>query len=193
MIGDIIAKIRTDKKISKTDLSKKININVGHLTHIEKGERNPSHKTLREICNAFDVPYQQLMYTYDHNLTQDQIDYNAPSHIIYDSIPIFNDIVGFQKCTAEMNSASCVLRVFDDTMEPKFIENSLIYIQFNCPLINKDIGIFRYNGNIIMRKFIIRRNDLVLRADKNGIDDIILTKNSEFDIIAKVLGPVLDK
>src|SRR5574344_522250 len=171
MIGDLIAKIRKDRKMSKTDLSKKININVGHLTHIEKGERNPSHKTLKEICLALDVPYQPLMYTYDHNLTQDQIDYKAPNHII---------------------SASCVLRVFDDSMDPKFKKDSFVYLQLNIPLISKDIGIFRYNGRILIRKFIIRRNDLVLRAEKDGIDDIILTKDSDFYIIAKVLGPVVN-
>ena len=42
MIGDLIAKIRKDKKISKTDLAKATNINIGHLSHIEYGERNPS-------------------------------------------------------------------------------------------------------------------------------------------------------
>lgn len=63
MIGDLIARIRSDKNVSKTDLSKATNINVGHLTHIEKGERNPSHKALRSLCQALDVPYQPLMYT----------------------------------------------------------------------------------------------------------------------------------
>src|SRR5574344_1763027 len=192
MIGDLIAKIRKDRKMSKTDLSKKININVGHLTHIEKGERNPSHKTLKEICLALDVPYQPLMYTYDHNLTQDQIDYKAPNHIIYDSLPVFNDIIAFQKCPNNMNSASCVLRVFDDSMDTKLKKDSFVYLQLNIPLISKDIGIFRYNGRILIRKFIIRRNDLVLRAEKDGIDDIILTKDSDFYIIAKVLGPVVN-
>ena len=70
MIGDILAKIRKDKKISKTDLAKVTNINVGHLTHIEKGERNPSHKALKTLCLALDVPYQPLMYTYDKELTR---------------------------------------------------------------------------------------------------------------------------
>ncbi len=70
MIGDLLAKIRKDKKISKTDLAKVTNINIGHLTHIEKGERNPSHKALKTLSIALDVPYQPLMYTYDKELTR---------------------------------------------------------------------------------------------------------------------------
>ena len=52
MIGDMLSKIREDKKISKTTLAQSTNINVGHLTHIEKGERNPSHKALKGLCEA---------------------------------------------------------------------------------------------------------------------------------------------
>ena len=37
MIGDLIAKIRKEKKMTKTQLSEMTNINIGHLTHIEKG------------------------------------------------------------------------------------------------------------------------------------------------------------
>lgn len=70
MIGDMIAKIRKEKNMTKTELAEMTGINIGHLTHIEKGERNPSHKALRNICKALNVPYQQLMYTYDKELNE---------------------------------------------------------------------------------------------------------------------------
>ena len=44
MIGDMIGKIRKEKGMTKTELAKLTGINIGHLTHIEKGERNPSIK-----------------------------------------------------------------------------------------------------------------------------------------------------
>ena len=40
MIGDMIAKVRKEKGITKTELARITGINIGHLTHIEKGERN---------------------------------------------------------------------------------------------------------------------------------------------------------
>ena len=65
MIGNMLSKIRKEKRITKTKLAELTDINIGHLTHIEKGERNPSHKALKSICKALEVPYQELLYTYD--------------------------------------------------------------------------------------------------------------------------------
>ena len=190
MIGEVLAKIRKDKKISKTNLANETNINVGHLTHIEKGERNPSHKALRTLCLNLDVPIQPLMYTYDKELTQEQKEYKVAEHIKYDKIPVMTNIEGFASCPSDMHKATFALRINNDEMEPKLKENSLVYVEMNTPLSNKDIGIFEYNGEIIIRKFIIRRKDLVLRAERSDIEDIIVTKDSEFYIIGKILGNV---
>ena len=75
MIGNMISKIRKDKHITKVELSKRTGINIGHLTHIEKGERNPSHKTLRLICDALEVPYQSLALMYDKDLPKEHLEY----------------------------------------------------------------------------------------------------------------------
>ena len=56
MIGDMIARARKEKGFTKTELARLTDINIGHLTHIEKGERNPSHKALKAICKALDIP-----------------------------------------------------------------------------------------------------------------------------------------
>ena len=66
MLGNLLSNIREKKGLSKTSISEVTGINVGHLTHIEKGERNPSHKALKSICSALNIPYQQLLYTYDN-------------------------------------------------------------------------------------------------------------------------------
>lgn len=192
MIGDMLSKIREDKKISKTTLAQSTNINVGHLTHIEKGERNPSHKALKSLCEALDVPYQPLMYTYDKKLSNEQLEYNVIDHIKYNSIPMLDNITGFAKCSFDTNSASICLKVNDDSMSPKFKKDSYVFVEFNSPLNNKDIGLFEYDNNYIIRKFIIRKNDLVLRAEKDDVEDIVISSNDNFYIIGKILGK-LDK
>ena len=98
MIGDMIAKARKEKKMTKTELAKLTDINIGHLTHIEKGERNPSHKALKNICKALDIPYQQLMYTYDKDINEEQADYNAVSHISYNKLLAVDSVSGFVDC-----------------------------------------------------------------------------------------------
>ena len=188
MIGGIIAKARKAKKLSKTELSEMTNINIGHLTHIEKEERNPSHKALKSICDALEIPVQPLMYTYDKNLTQEQIEYNVVDHIKYNYIPVFDSLSGFSKCPVSMNSATFILKVHDDSMAPKIKSSSSVFVEMNAPLAHKDIGLFEYNNELLIRKFIIRKKDLVLRAESNDVEDIIITKDSDFYIIGKILG-----
>lgn len=188
MIGRLIAKIRTDKNVTKTELARQTGINIGHLTHMEKEERNPSHKTLKLIADALDVPIQPLMYAYDRNLTEDQIDYLAVNHINYSSIPIVNSIIGYSACPKSVGKASFIMRSFDDSMEPKINESDFIYVELNAPLNSKDIGLFQYNNQLLIRKFIVRKNDLVLRAESDEIDDIIINKNTDFYILGKILG-----
>ena len=188
MIGDMLSKIREDKHLSKTNIAKETNINVGHLTHIEKGERNPSHKALKVLCDALNVPYQPIMYTYDKKLTQEQLDYEVVNHIKYDSVPMFDNLSGFASVPKEYSSSSICLRVKDNSMSPKFKQDDYVFIEQNTPLNNKDVGLFEYKGEFLIRKFIVRKNDLVLRAEIDDIPDIVITSKDNFYIIGKVLG-----
>ena len=61
MLGQMIAYIRKEKKLTKAGIARGTNINTGHLTHIEKGERNPSHKVLKNMCKTMGIPYRPLM------------------------------------------------------------------------------------------------------------------------------------
>ena len=120
MLGSMITKIRKDKHITKMELARRTGINIGHITHIEKGERTPSHKTLKLIASALDVPYQILSYLYDE-------------------------------------------------------ENKEEYKR--CNMIN----------HLIIRRFIIRKDKLVLRAENKSYDDIDLNEDDDFKIIGKII------
>ena len=188
MIGNMIARIRKEKKVSKTDLAKETNINIGHLTHIEKGERNPSHKALRSICKALEVPYQPLMYTYDKTLSDDQEFYNAPNHISYNKVLAIDSINSFMECPATLPSSALAVKILDTSMEPKLLKDSYAFIEFNSPLNNREIGVFEYDGKIYIRRFIVRRDKLVLRADNKEFEEISIYENDTFNIIGKVIG-----
>ena len=114
MIGDMIAKVRKEKGITKTELARLTGINIGHLTHIEKGERNPSHKALKNICKALDVPYQQLMYTYDKQLSEEQESYNFIKHVSYNKVLAVNSLEDFIDCPSSVPSASLAVKVSDN-------------------------------------------------------------------------------
>ena len=204
MLGNILEKIRLEKHISKNDLARIARINAGHLTHIEKEQRNPSNKTLKLLCEGLGVPIEPLLHFMDKDLTQEQKDYNATNHFKYDSIPIIGSIAGFGVCPNEAINASFILKSNDDSMAPKigvddymYIElysppkigvDDYMYIELYSPLSNKDIGLFYYDDKMIVRKFIIRKNDIVLRAENSSFEDIIVNKDSNFYILGKVIG-----
>ena len=187
MIGDMIAKIRKEKNMTKTELAEMTGINIGHLTHIEKGERNPSHKALRNICKALDVPFQQLMYTYDKELNEDQEKYGLVEHIAYNKVLAVDNLNSFIDCPSSAASASLALKVPDDAMDDCFKQGEYIFIELNSPLNNKDIGLFSVNGEILIRKFFLKKGKYTLKADNKSFKDIAITDSDDFYIIGKIL------
>lgn len=186
MIGNMLAKIRKEKGMTKTELARLTDINIGHLTHIEKGERNPSHKALKNICKALDVPYQQLMYTYDKTVSQEQSDYGLINYIPYDKVLAIDNVNGLIDCPSSIPSSAIAIKVTDDNMNPTLAKDSYAFVEFNSPLNNKEIGLFSLNNQLIIRRFFSKRNKITLKADNKTAEDIIINENDEFYIIGKV-------
>ena len=188
MIGDMIERVRNEKNVAKSELARRTNINIGHITHIEKGERNPSHRALKTICRALEIPYQPLMYTYDKVFSDEQKNNNMPEHISYDKIVAVSSVDSFITCPVDLPSASIALKVEDNSMAPRLEKGVYAFIEFNTPLDNKDIGLIEFNGKIMIRRYVIRKDDLVLRADNKEFSDIIISEKDTYNIIGKVIG-----
>ena len=188
MIGDMISRARKEKNVVKSELSRRTNINIGHIAHIENEERNPSHRALKSICRALEIPYQPLMYTYDKVFTEEQKLNNMPEHISYDKVLAVSSLDSFIECPVDLGSASLAFKEEDKSMEPRLEKGVYAFVEFNTPLENKDIGVFEYNGKILIRRYVIRKNSLVLRADNKDFSDIPLEENDQYNIIGKVIG-----
>lgn len=188
MIGKMIAKIRKERGISKTELAEMTGINIGHLTHIEKSERNPSHKALYSICEALDIPFEILLHTYDKKLSIDQEKYNYLNYVPFNKVPVFSGIEDFVECPSKYKSASFAFRVPDNSMEPVFLEGSNVFVEVAGLLENKDYGLFKADGKFLIRKFLYRKGGLVLRAENKEleIEDILVPDLKEFEIIGKI-------
>ena len=187
MIGDLLSKARKDKGMTKTDLSKSTDINIGHLTHIEKGERNPSHKALKSICKALNIPYSPLMFTYDKELDEEQESYKAINYISYNKILAVDNIGAFIDCPVSVPSSAIAVKVNDNSMEPTFEKGSYVYVEFNTPLNTKDYGLFSYNNDVIIRRFYTKKGKIFLRADNKNFDEIRVSDNDNLYIIGKIL------
>ena len=188
MLGDMITRIRNEKNVAKSELARRTNINIGHISHIEKEERNPSHRALKSICRALEVPYQPLMYMYDKVFTPEQLYYDMPNHIAYDKVLAIGSLDSFIPCPIDVPNASIAVKISDDTMSPRLEKDDFAFIEFNTPLENKDIGLFEFNGKVMIRRYVVRKDSLALRADNKNYSDIVITDKDEYNIIGKVVG-----
>lgn len=186
MLGDVIARARKENSMTKTKLSEKTDINIGHLTHIEQEKRKPSHKALRSICNALNLPYEPLMHTYDKALSDEQKEYNLINNISYKKIPLIENIADFIDCPKKAPNASMALKIKDTSMLPTIKLDSYVYLEWNTIPNNKEIGIFKYNDSFLIRRLILRRGSIILRADNKEFSDITISDMSKFQIIGKI-------
>ena len=186
MIGNMISKIRKEKGITKTQLANQTKINIGHLTHIEKGERNPSHKALKEICTALNIPYQELLCTYDKELSEEQVEHNYIDHLTYNKIPAISKIDEYITCPADFANASFAYKIPDNAMAPMFKEDNYAYIEINGIIDNKAIGLFKLNDEYLIRRLMYKKDKFVLRADNKEVKDITVNSKDKFQIIGRV-------
>ena len=187
MIGDMIAKIRKEKGITKTELAKRAGINIGHLTHIEKGERNPSQNTLKNICKALDTPYQPLMYTYGKTVSEEQESYGLIDYIPYNKVIAIDNIDNFITCPPNAPSSSIAIKINDESMSPALEKNTYALFEFNTLPENKDIGLFYINGSFVIRKFYCKKGQITLKPENKNFIDTKISKDDDFYIIGKVI------
>lgn len=173
------------KDYQRLILLKNHGINLGHLTHIEKGDRNPSAKTLKDICIALDIPYLPVSYTYDKELTEEQEKFNLLDSIPYNTIPLVDNIVGMAVCPASIPKASFAFVMNDDSMKSSIPKGTTVFIEFGTMPLHREFGLVKYNDSIIVRRFVYRKNKLVLKADNFLTRDISIADGSQFTLIGK--------
>lgn len=56
-----ILQVRKNLKLTQDDFAKKIGLSKNFVWMVEKGERTPSERTLKDICREFNVNYDWLI------------------------------------------------------------------------------------------------------------------------------------
>lgn len=186
MLGSLLTRIREEKGLSKTTLAELTKINVGHLTHIEKGERKPSTAALRDICKALDVPYLPVSYAYEKELTEDQERFKLIESIPYNRVPLVSNIESMIVCPSEFPNASIAFTMKDDSMKSSAPKGSTLFLEYNTIPLHRELGLFIYDGNYLIRRIVYRKNKVVLKSDNLLSRDITIEDNSKFTIIGKI-------
>ena len=71
-------------------------------------------------------------------------------------------------------------------MEPLIREGSYAYIEINGLIENRAIGLFKLNGDYLIRRLMYKNGKFVLRADNKEIKDINISSKDQFQIIGRV-------
>ena len=73
-IGEVLRLLRISYDLSISELSKKTNISKSYITEIEKGEKNPSNKILKNYSSGLGIPEETLNYLLN-NYSQKHLSY----------------------------------------------------------------------------------------------------------------------
>lgn len=187
MIGKIIKNIRIQRKMSLSDISKITKIDIGHLSHIENGKRNPSYKALKLICGALEIPVAQFLTYTGKELNEGQEEYNYIQFIPFNLVPVV-EIKEYVEgpCVTDKNVMAVI--VPDDSMEDKYKKNSKVFVELYTPLNHKDIGLFLFNNKILIREFVIKNDNIQLKAYNKKYEDILIDMEKDnFKIIGKIM------
>ena len=60
-LGNRIRKIRLEKKLTQAELAERCSCNRNYISMLERGERNPSFKSLVMIARGLNVKVQMLV------------------------------------------------------------------------------------------------------------------------------------
>ena len=148
-----------------------------HIYHLEDVEEPNTFRNL--------FPYDEVPKIAFNNRI---VPHNMPEHISYDKIVAVSSVDSFITCPIDLPWASIALKIEDNSMAPRLEKGIYAFIEFNTPLENKDIGLIEFNGKIMIRRYVIRKDDLVFRADNKEFPDIIISDTDTYNIIGKVIG-----
>ena len=71
-------------------------------------------------------------------------------------------------------------------MEPTIKKDSFVFVEQCALLSNKDIGLFFYNGEYLIRHLLYKKGKFSLKADDRSLKDINISNSDNFYIIGKI-------
>lgn len=80
------------------------------------------------------------------------------------------------------------IRISGDSMEPRFVNGQIVWVEKQEALNNGEIGIFFLDGNAYCKKLQDDEKGLYLISLNNAYEPIAITENQTFKIFGKVIG-----
>ena len=152
---------------------------------------NPFH--LQAIAKVLKIDYKILYQIVEYLDSNEEIkeleDLGIP---IYSSISTENAIISgntleYINISSLNNSDNFFgLAVYDDSMSPVIQKNSSVIIEKTKDLKDKDIGLFKYMENTLLRRIWLSEKEIILTGDNPLCPPIIVKDSSNFSILGRV-------
>lgn len=152
---------------------------------------NPFH--LQAIAKVLKIDYKILYQIVEYLDSNEEIkeleDLGIP---IYSSISTENAIISgntleYINISSLNNSDNFFgLAVYDDSMSPFIQKNSSVIIEKTKDLKDKDIGLFKYMENTLLRRVWLSEKEIILTGDNPLCPPIIVKDSSDFSILGRV-------
>lgn len=188
MIGKVIREERMKRKITSKAFAETIGIDNGFLTHIEKGERNPSRTVLNKICKELDLSYDFMLSLLQNSLSDISADYDVTNYTPTNKV-LYAENISLIDCPKLSDSVSFVTRMPDNSMEPSIEKDSLLHIKYTSFINSGDICIVVLNGKTLIRSFKSTKENIKLIPINSSYETIEIKPNTDsLDIIGKIIA-----
>jgi repressor LexA len=88
---------------------------------------------------------------------------------------------------------SFFLKVDGDSMKNAgILDGDLALIKQQSVLNNNEIGAFRINGEVTLKRIKIDKNKIILRPENENYEDIIINETDNFEVIGKLIYVLKD-
>jgi transcriptional regulator with XRE-family HTH domain len=87
-IGRALSLCRTQKGMTKTQLSKAADVSISYLTLLEQGKRDPNLSTVNQICKALSVPTSIFMFLASDSEDRDGISNELSEKLAYTALSL---------------------------------------------------------------------------------------------------------
>lgn len=194
LVGERVRRLRRDRGMTQIELARAANVNQGHLSSIERGQRSPSHGMLKAIAVALGVPDGILVGAGDGH--------DAPRVLDTRMLPLFGAIPnGPPAETQEQLEMFPVLRHLwhpdryclrceFDSMEPTLKRGDLILVEYRPNVfpefVQGRICACLLDGRPTLKRVSVEYRDneilVILRGDNPATPPMVIDQSRDFAI-----------
>lgn len=194
-LGERIRELRKKKDRTQQELADRLDMSLVNYGRMERDQLKPSLERLEQIAKVFGVDaYELLKPEGVYSVDKEKVAYYPILGEIRAGEPIFikDNIVDYIPVLKGLKLVPpgeiYALRVKGSSMAGEGIrDGNYILFRKQDYAENRDIVIVLVNGDVVIRKYYQRNENVVLEASGSEYEPIIITSKTEFTILGKVV------